>query len=178
MIAPLPLEYRKSIWTPESTATLKALWAEGLSAAEIVPRINGGVTRNAVIGKLFRLGLPPRDALLLTWRQQIPMRKRTPEELWNINMRCRATRTAKRLMNGHSPPVAPINGKARHMLPRLWKTRHAQPVARPEGEPVSIIEVTGCKYAVKSEGRTHLFCNAPCEGPWCSFHQAIVYRPL
>lgn len=46
-------------WTDERVETLKKLWAEGLSAAQIANKI-GGVTRNAVIGKVHRLGLSGR----------------------------------------------------------------------------------------------------------------------
>lgn len=46
-------------WTDERVEQLKKLWAEGLSASQIAGRI-GGVTRNAVIGKVHRLGLSGR----------------------------------------------------------------------------------------------------------------------
>jgi GcrA cell cycle regulator len=51
-------------WTDERVEQLKALWGEGLSASQIA-RVLGSVTRNAVIGKVHRLGLagragPPR----------------------------------------------------------------------------------------------------------------------
>ena len=46
-------------WTEERVELLKKLWAEGLSASQIAGRL-GGVTRNAVIGKVHRLGLAGR----------------------------------------------------------------------------------------------------------------------
>ena len=46
-------------WNDERVETLKKLWQEGLSASQIANRI-GGVTRNAVIGKVHRLGLSGR----------------------------------------------------------------------------------------------------------------------
>ena len=46
-------------WTDERVESLKKLWQEGLSASQIAGRI-GGVTRNAVIGKVHRLGLAGR----------------------------------------------------------------------------------------------------------------------
>jgi GcrA cell cycle regulator len=46
-------------WTDERVETLKKLWQEGLSASQIAAEI-GGVTRNAVIGKVHRLGLSGR----------------------------------------------------------------------------------------------------------------------
>lgn len=46
-------------WTDERVETLKKLWADGLSASQCAGRL-GFVTRNAVIGKAYRLGLPRR----------------------------------------------------------------------------------------------------------------------
>ncbi|MBB3883010.1 GcrA family cell cycle regulator [Acetobacter oeni] len=47
-------------WTDETIARLKALWQEGLSTAEIGRQI--GITKNAVVGKAHRLGLPARPS--------------------------------------------------------------------------------------------------------------------
>jgi len=46
-------------WTDDRVETLKAMWAEGKSASQIAKEL-GGVTRNAVIGKVHRLGLSNR----------------------------------------------------------------------------------------------------------------------
>ena len=46
-------------WNDERVELLKRLWAEGFSASQIASRL-GGVTRNAVIGKVHRLGLSGR----------------------------------------------------------------------------------------------------------------------
>jgi GcrA cell cycle regulator len=45
-------------WTPERIEALTRLWEEGVTTAEIGRRI--GVTKNAVIGKVHRIGLTPR----------------------------------------------------------------------------------------------------------------------
>ncbi|MEZ7814008.1 MAG: GcrA cell cycle regulator [Paracoccaceae bacterium] len=46
-------------WTDERVETLKKMWGEGRSASQIAKEL-GGVTRNAVIGKVHRLGLSNR----------------------------------------------------------------------------------------------------------------------
>lgn len=46
-------------WTDERVEKLKKLWSEGLSASQIAAQL-GGVSRNAVIGKVHRLSLPGR----------------------------------------------------------------------------------------------------------------------
>ena len=43
-------------WTPEKVSKLKELWGKGNTAAQIASII-GEVTRNAVIGKAYRLNL-------------------------------------------------------------------------------------------------------------------------
>ncbi|MEH3119101.1 MAG: GcrA cell cycle regulator [Methylorubrum populi] len=46
-------------WTDERVELLRRLWDDGLSASQIALQI-GGVSRNAVIGKVHRLGLAGR----------------------------------------------------------------------------------------------------------------------
>ncbi len=46
-------------WTDERVELLKKFWADGLSASQIANQL-GEVTRNAVIGKVHRLGLAGR----------------------------------------------------------------------------------------------------------------------
>lgn len=47
-------------WTEERVAELKRLWLEGQSASQVARQL-GGVSRNAVIGKVHRMGLAGRD---------------------------------------------------------------------------------------------------------------------
>lgn len=65
-------------WTDERVATLKKLWLEDQSAAQIARQL-GGVSRNAVLGKAFRLGLcekaKPRDSKAV---QRVPPPRRSP----------------------------------------------------------------------------------------------------
>ncbi|MCH4269669.1 MAG: GcrA family cell cycle regulator [Brevundimonas sp.] len=46
-----------AIWTPENTQQLIALWKEGRTAAWIARALGPGVSRCAVLGKVYRLGL-------------------------------------------------------------------------------------------------------------------------
>lgn len=47
-------------WTDEIISRLQTLWQEGLSTAEIGRQLS--ITKNAVVGKAHRLGLPPRPS--------------------------------------------------------------------------------------------------------------------
>jgi GcrA cell cycle regulator len=74
------------MWTDEKVATLKKLWLEGLSAREVAGQL-GGVTRNAVIGKVHRLGLSARGAGASQPRRTRPAhpvkpRRATPGRPW------------------------------------------------------------------------------------------------
>ena len=58
-------------WTDERVEQLRSLWTEGLSASQIA-RVLGGVTRNAVIGKVHRLGLAGRASPSRAERPRLP----------------------------------------------------------------------------------------------------------
>src|ERR1700761_692630 len=58
-------------WSDDRVEQLKTLWTEGLSASQIA-RALGGVTRNAVIGKVHRLGPSRSD------RPRLPMAPKVP----------------------------------------------------------------------------------------------------
>lgn len=45
-------------WTEDRVAILKDMWLRGESASEIARTLGGGVTKNAVIGKVTRMKLP------------------------------------------------------------------------------------------------------------------------
>jgi len=64
-------------WTEDRVELLKKLWAEGLSASQIA-RTMGEVTRNAVIGKVHRLGLSGRAT---TSRSDRPRRTALPKPM-------------------------------------------------------------------------------------------------
>src|SRR5579871_3475922 len=59
-------------WTDDRVEQLRNLWTEGLSASQIARVLGGGVTRNAVIGKVHRLGLAGRAAPSRSDRPRLP----------------------------------------------------------------------------------------------------------
>ena len=56
-------------WTDERVELLRKLWSEGLSASQIAAQL-GGVSRNAVIGKVHRLKLSGRGRATATPARQ------------------------------------------------------------------------------------------------------------
>jgi len=63
-------------WTDERVDQLKSMWTEGLSASQIARVLGGGVTRNAVIGKVHRLGLAGRAVPARVDRPRLPQAPR------------------------------------------------------------------------------------------------------
>lgn len=49
-------------WTDEKMSELRKMWDEGVPASAIAEKLGEGVSRNAVIGKAHRLGLPARPS--------------------------------------------------------------------------------------------------------------------
>ena len=74
------------MWTIDRVDQLKCLWTEGLSASQIARTLGEGITRNAVIGKVHRLGLAGRAAPSRIDRPRLPsvprihLRTREPEQ--------------------------------------------------------------------------------------------------
>lgn len=94
-------------WTDDRVELLKKLWSEGLSASQIASRLSG-VTRNAVIGKVHRLGLSGRatTSRMKTHRPRVrianPKRPVKPRFAVNGNPAVRA------LYSENEPYVPPV----------------------------------------------------------------------
>ena len=69
---PNPRNPNAERWPPEAVNVLRTLWAEGKSCSQIAAALDGDYSRNAVIGKVHRLGLsgranpskPQRDGMI------------------------------------------------------------------------------------------------------------------
>ncbi len=154
-------------WTNERVDLLKKLWNDGLSASVIAQQI-GEATRNAVIGKVHRLGLAGRATTSRAPGASRPaslFRARSPSR--NIRSRPRPRRT--------SPPSADAaqKPKRRPALPELGS---------PPEIPVTVQTLTGrtCRWP---EGDPKLpgfhFCGrqkTESPGPYCGAHAAIAFR--
>ena len=56
-------------WTEDRVEKLKTMWTDGNSSSQIAKAL-GGVTRNAVIGKVHRLGLSNRAGSIKSNREK------------------------------------------------------------------------------------------------------------
>ena len=78
------IEDRKPIydspWTDERIELLRALWADGMSCSRIAGELGGGISRNAVIGKVHRLKLPARAIFSRSPSYERKTRTRTADD--------------------------------------------------------------------------------------------------
>jgi GcrA cell cycle regulator len=157
-------------WTDERVELLKKLWTEGLSASQIAGRM-GGVTRNAVIGKVHRLGLSGRAT---------PSRSPRP-------------RPRKTRQPSHPSQVAQFRA---HGNAALKADPDAVPQAAPEPEPAPLREIEippgeranilslndrTCRWPIGDPGAEDFyFCgrNPKAGLPYCEHHARIAYQPV
>jgi GcrA cell cycle regulator len=136
-------------WTSERVELLKRHFEEGLSCREIAAHI--GVSRNAVIGKLTRLGLT-RGATNTELRTTKPRAaKSSPRQQYQI---LQAVYT-----NGQPVCDGPVASEQPCSLYELSEERCRWPISTPGAEDFC-------------------FCgNMPVDGlPYCSGHTRLAYR--
>jgi GcrA cell cycle regulator len=150
-------------WTDERVELLKKLWSDGLSASQIAAEL-GGITRNAVIGKVHRLGLSGRA-------------KSTSS-------------TAPRPRKARSPSMLRIGRPAIRGNTALAHAYEVETEAEPElldniipiGQRRTILELNDqtCHWPVGDPGSADFFF---CGGntldgqPYCAHHSRVAYQP-
>ena len=152
-------------WTDERVETLKRLWSEGLSASQIAAEL-GGVTRNAVIGKVHRLGLSGRA--------------KSPASA--------APRTRKpRSSHAHMLRVSRPSVRGNTALAHAYEVE-AEPEAElsdnviPLGQRRTLLQLTEetCRWPIGDPGQADFFF---CGGrtvsglPYCAYHSRVAYQP-
>jgi GcrA cell cycle regulator len=154
-------------WTQERVELLRKLWLDGLSAAQVAAELGAGVTRNAVIGKIHRLGLAERGKAATAPRPRAPRAPRTPA----AESAARGPMIMGNLALAAAPRIAPA------------------PVALPEEEVVvqlshrvTIMELreSMCRWPVGDPTTPEFrFCggNADVGAPYCRHHSGIAYQP-
>lgn len=162
-------------WTDERVEKLKKLWSEGLSASQIAAQL-GGVSRNAVIGKVHRLALPGRAKAGGTPTATRAKRPTTAPRPSNFAPRV-VTRTVARPAGAtvvkeeiafeyDDAPLARIDTNV--VLPmsrRLELTELTERTCKwPNGDPLT---------------DDFHFCGneSPDNSPYCLYHQRLAYQP-
>jgi len=146
-------------WTDERVELLKKLWQDGLSASQIAKQL-GGVTRNAVIGKVHRLGLSGRAAPSKPARTVF-----------------KAPRPAR-----PATSVAP-SAPRRIAEPAAHAAQAPAPVRYVEEAPgmatVLTLGAHMCKWPIGDPSLdSFTFCGRrSSEGPYCHEHSQVAYQP-
>lgn len=148
-------------WTDDRVETLTKLWAEGLSASQIAKQL-GGVTRNAVIGKVHRLGLSGRA------KPSSPAKR--PKTSKPSAPRTRVVKTA--IPRAPRPVAAP--------KPKPAPPVEAKPL--PNGEYATILTLQDhmCKWPIGDPTDNEFrFCGRKIkeDEPYCEAHCSVAYQP-
>lgn len=147
-------------WTDERVEELKKLWSEGLSASQIAKQL-GGVTRNAVIGKVHRLGLSGRATPSRPARR--PAKPSRPRTTATLTEPVRAARPA---------PSAPAT------IP----SAPVEPAVLPSGEFATVLTLKDsmCKWPIGDPAQASFrFCGRKtgASNAYCDAHANMAYQP-
>ena len=149
-------------WTDEIVEQLKQHWIDGKSASQIAGLLGNGVTRNAVIGKVHRLGLAGRAKSPSTAASRPPRR-----------MAPAAHRVAGPRLS-HAPRMtrgATALAFAPQALSELESQEEFESVVVPMSLRVTIIELK------ESMCRWPLGDPASSEFRYCGYHCGLAYQP-
>lgn len=144
-------------WNDERVAELRRLWAEGLSCSVIASRL-GHTSRNAVIGKASRLGLPQRATTVRRTYKRKPSTYNKPP-VW-------------------TRPTTRARIEALHFRPEPIPSPQETDVPR---KALVDLEETDCRWPCLDvePGGLQMFCGSPkMEGlPYCEPHARRAFQP-
>ncbi len=164
-------------WTDERVELLRKLWLDGLSASRIAAELAEGVTRNAVIGKVHRLGLSGREKAPAPVNPLARARPKAPQSSARV-------------------PVSPQHQTAMPMRGNTALAIQARPMAIPQvqrssgdvvipmTEHVTIMDLrdTMCRWPMGDPTSSEFrYCGGKStagEGPYCSMHSRMAYQPM
>ena len=153
-------------WTDERVEQLKKLWADGLSASQIAAEL-GGITRNAVIGKVHRLGLSGRTKA----PSSSAPRPRKPRATHML-------RVARPAMRGNT-------ALAQAFAYDYETETEPTPVENviPIGQRRTLLELNEqtCKWPIGDPATDDFwFCGLPNQQgkPYCDAHVGVAFQPM
>jgi len=183
-------------WTEERVETLKTMWAEGKSASQIAKEL-GGVTRNAVIGKVHRLGLSNRagSGAKAAAKEKPAAAKETAKA--RPAAKADPAKTAAAAEATPAPVAETPRVPARKAIVPAGQPLPPQPSANeisPEAlakvseiekkaKKLSLMELTErtCKWPVGDPATDEFwFCGLPVQQgkPYCEAHVGVAFQPM
>lgn len=179
-------------WTDARVETLKRMWAEGQSASQIAKEL-GGVTRNAVIGKVHRLGLSnrgggvradgdaePEETAIDAARDVAETEPEpAPEAALPAATDAKAVSSARRAIVPAGQPLPPQPSPNEISPEALASQREVEKRAR----KLSLMELTErtCKWPIGDPATADFwFCGLPAESgkPYCEAHVGVAFQPM
>ncbi len=187
-------------WTDERVETLKKMWAEGQSASQIAKEL-GGVTRNAVIGKVHRLGLSNRVGSAGAETDQDAAPASRVEPAARPNEAARSAEPSARPVPDRAPPppggatITPIplrkaiipagqplppQPSANEISPEvLASVREVEKLAK----KLTLMELTErtCKWPIGDPATDDFwFCGLQSQPgkPYCEAHVGVAFQPM
>lgn len=163
-----------NIWTAERVERLRILWAEGRTASQIAAEM-GGVTRNAVIGKVHRLHLPGRvKSPVAAPARSRKTPARAPTRPLGAGRSRRPSVQGNTALAAEAPPGA-------DPLPRPTPGPRDDVVV-PMSERVGIMELreSMCRWPLGDPMKPEFrFCGARTNigTPYCGHHARLAYQP-
>ncbi|MBB4123816.1 GcrA family cell cycle regulator [Martelella radicis] len=176
-------------WTDERVEKLKQLWSEGLSASQIANQL-GGVSRNAVIGKVHRLALPGRaksGGAAPSAATRATARNTAPPRAPNFASRAAGRKPSDTPV---SAPSAPRTAGATALKQEIVAEAEAAPEQKtaPDNNVVPIMRKIAltdltertCKWPVGDPTQDDFYfcgCESPENSPYCKYHAKLAYQP-
>jgi len=181
-------------WTDERVELLKKMWGEGQSASQIAKEL-GGVTRNAVIGKVHRLGLSNRAGSGATpAKADAKAKPASPKAEPRPKASQLKTEPAiKPVPVGDAKPNLPARKQiipAGQPLPPQPSANEISPEAlakvnevEKKAKKISLMELTErtCKWPVGDPATDNFwFCGLPVQvgKPYCEAHVGVAFQPM
>ena len=164
-------------WTDERVDLLRKLWQDGLSASRIATELAGGVTRNAVIGKVHRLGLSGRiktQAVASTMRQKTT---KPPQGSAGPGMTT-PHRAAAMPMRGNL--ALAVQERAAPM-PQSRRSYDDNVVSMTAQVTIMELRESMCRWPMGDPSSPDFrYCGGKSpigEGPYCPYHSRMAYQP-
>jgi len=179
-------------WTDDRVEKLKKMWGEGQSASQIAKEL-GGVTRNAVIGKVHRLGLSNRSGGggTKTEAKAKPAAKAEPKPKAKAKPAEPATTAAAPAPEPRpTPPARKQIIPAGQPLPPQPSANEISPEAlakvnevEKKSKKLNLMELTErtCKWPVGDPATDDFwFCGLPAQQgkPYCEAHVGVAFQPM
>lgn len=173
-------------WTDERVETLKTMWSDGKSASQIAKEL-GGVTRNAVIGKVHRLGLSNRLPGSEEEMDAGAPNGAEPAEETVAEAEPQSQPRAAVVEPSPTPRPKPVPGQPLPPQPTASEISaealaNLAEVAK-KSRRLSLMQLTErtCKWPVGDPATEDFwFCGLPCVGgkPYCETHVAVAFQPM